>query len=201
MKKIVTTKNAIALLGVLVIVQCALLACLWHGQSVTNKQDQQQFAIMQQNATAVADAVSYQPVTVAPVEKKIYLPQLGLSLPLTALGMTLVYSADTAYVTGSHEVTPSGPLDEAAISTADTARMQQSQTQFDCSELVRVKFDVKANPNNPSERLVRSVTLANGKTLQIYAEHQRACHNEWSFVQVNPDVIAGLFKEAQSYTN
>lgn len=199
MKKLLTTKNALLFLGLVAIIQFVLLGVLWRSQTNTNNMNQQEFATMQQNLLPTANAIGYQPVTVSPPDSKIYLPQLSLSIPLTALGTSLLYSADTAYVTGSYGAMPTGPLDEAAITTDTTASMVQSQTQFNCSELVRIEFGAKPDPLNPSETSVASVSLANGKTLQVYAEHQKACQSEWAHTDANPTAIAALFKEAQSY--
>ncbi len=190
MKKIISVKGAFVFLGLLVIFQFVLLGILWHTQSSTNKSNQQLFDVYQNDITAVSNGAGYQPVTISPADKKIYLPQLGMSL---------VYSADTAYVTGSHGAIPTGPFDEGSISTNTVASAQQSQTQFNCSELVRIKFEAKADPYNPSETPIASVALANGKTLQVYAENQKACQKEWNFAQVNSNAVAALFKDTQSY--
>jgi hypothetical protein len=198
MEKLKKIPKITAVLCLLVVLQCGLLSYQIIHQTHTDNLYNGEIASLQQNLTSVSSGTSYQQVTVSPAEKKIYLPQLNLMLPLTALGTSLVYSPDTAYVTGSYKI-PSGPPDEASISTFSTASAQQSQTQFDCSSLVRIKFEAKPNPYNPSEIPSGSVTLANGKTLQIYANHLKNCQPEWSQTQVNADAIAALFKQAQSY--
>lgn len=198
MFKLFTRNNALILLAVLVIIQFGLLGCQWLRQRHTDNLYAGEIAALQQNPAAPDNALSYQQVTVSPTDKKIYFPQLDLSIPLTQLGASLVYSPDTAYVSGSNKL-PSGAPDEAEISTFSTVSAQQSQSQFDCSGLVRIKFDAEPNPYNPNEIPSGSVKLANGKTLQIYSYHLKACQKEWSFIQANPDVIAALFKQAQSY--
>ena len=198
MRRLITRNNAIILLAVLVIIQFGLSGYQWLHQKHIDNLYNGEITSLQQSTTSANNSLSYQQVTVSPSEKKIYLPRLSLVLPLTTLGTSLVYSPDIAYVSRSH-LTPSGAPDEASISTFSTAGAPQSQTQFDCSSLVRIKFEAKPDPYNPSEVPSGSVALANGKTLQIYASHLKACHLEWSMAHVNTDTIASLFKQAQSY--
>ena len=198
MPKLFTKSNALILFAVLILVQFSLLGYQWHTQRSTNNLYKEEIGNLQQGVTSASNGLSYQQVTISPTDKKIYLPQLGIALPLTTLGASLVYSPDAAYVTGSNKL-PSGPMDEASISDFATASASQSQTQFNCSSLVRIKFEAKPNPYNPNEVPSGSVPLANGKTLQIYANHLKNCQLEWSVTQANADAIASLFKQAESY--
>lgn len=198
MAKILTKRGGLIVLVILMAIQFGLIGWLWGRQKNMDARYNSEIDSLSQNITSASNGLAYQPVTVSPAEKKIYLPQINLSLPLTTLGTSLVYSPDTAYVTGSTKQ-PNGPLDEASISTFSTAGATQSQTQFDCSSVVRIKFEPKPNPYNPSETPSGSVPLANGKTLQIYANHLKNCQLEWSMTKVNPDAVAALFKQAQSY--
>ena len=198
MPKIVTRSNILMFLAVLILAQFGLLGYQWHSQTNTDNLYKEEIGNLQQSVASASNGLAYRDVTVSPTDKKIYLPQLGISLPLTTLGMTLMYSPDTAYVTGSNKA-PTGPIDEASISDSATAGAPQSQTQFDCSGLVRIKFESKPNPYNPHEIPSGSVALTNGKTLQIYANHLKNCQQEWSVTQANADMVASLFKQAESY--
>lgn len=198
MPRLFTKSNGLLLFIILILVQFGLFCYQWQSQRDTNNLYKGEISSLQQSSTSAGNGLSYQQVTVSPTGKKIYLPQLGISLPLTTLGTSLVYSPDTAYITGSNKI-PAGPIDEASISNFATASAPQSQTQFDCSSLVRIKFEPKPDPYNPSEIPSGSVALANGKTLQIYANHLKNCQQEWSFTNANIDAIAALFKQAQSY--
>jgi hypothetical protein len=198
MKRFLTKSTALVILTIMVIAQFGLLGWQWHSQKNTNDSLNQQLQTQQENITSASNGLSYEKATVAPAENKIYLPEFRLALPITTLGLSLVYSPDTAYVTGSNKV-PTGPVDEAAISTLGTASSSQSQTQFNCSELVRIRFQAKANPYNPNEIAQKAVTLADGRVLQIYSNHLKNCAQEWKFDQVNADAIAALFQQAASY--
>lgn len=196
MSKLLSKNKAIALLSILVVVQFILLGLFWHAQHNTNKINNGELNSLQQDAVSASNGLSYQPLAVSPTDNKIYLPQLNLSIPLSVLGSSLVYSPDVAYTRGA---STSNVPDEASISTYTTASSAQSQTQFDCSELVRIKFEAKSDPYNPSEMPSGSVTLANGKILQIYSNHLSNCQTEWAYTKASPDAIAALFRQAQSY--
>lgn len=198
MPKIFSKDNTLILLGVLIAAQFVFLGFILHDQKNTNHLYGQEINGLEQNTNTVSTSLSYEPVTISPTNDRIYFPQLSLSIPITPLGATLVYRPDTAYVTGSYKI-PTGPFDEAEVSTFTTANTKQTQSQFDCSGLVRIKFEPKPNPYNPNEIPSGSISLANGKTLQVYAYHLKACQAEWTFAQANPDTIAALFKQAQSY--
>jgi hypothetical protein len=198
MKKLITRDTVTIVLAVLVVAQFILWGWTIQRQDNINSRHIQTMNTMQQNLTAVSNGLSYQQVAVSPSDNKIYLPQLGLALPLTTLGTSLLYSPDAAYQTGSNKA-PSGPANEATVSIFGTASATQTQSQFDCSGLVRIKFEATPNPYNPSETPIGGVKMANGKTLQIYANHRSACQKEWSITQANADAVADLFKQAQSY--
>ncbi len=198
MLKILTRNNAIIALLILIIAQFGLSGYLYNQQKDVNSLYKQQLDTLQQNITSANNGLSYQQVTVSPIDNKIYLPQLNLALPMSTLGQSLLYSANAAYVTGSYNI-PTGPADEGSISVFGTASAPQSQTRFDCSGLVRIKFEAQPNPYNPSDVPQGSVVLKNGKTLQIYASHRKNCLPEWSVTQANADAIAALFKQAESY--
>ncbi|MEP7205072.1 MAG: hypothetical protein ABI716_02675 [Candidatus Saccharibacteria bacterium] len=198
MLKILTKNNAIIALLILIIAQFGLSGYLYKQQNNVNSLYKQELDTMQQNITSANSGLSYQQVTVSPIDNKIYLPQLNLALPMSTLGQSLLYSANAAYVTGSYKI-PTGPADEASISVFGTASAPQSQSQFDCSGLVHIKFEAQPNPYNPSDVPQGSVVLKNGKTLQIYASHRKNCQPEWSVTQANADAIAALFKQAESY--
>ncbi|HET9850555.1 MAG TPA: hypothetical protein VFP35_02965 [Candidatus Saccharimonadales bacterium] len=198
MAKVVTKNSGLIVLVIILALQFGLIGWLWGRQNNMDARYNSEIDSLSQNITSANNGLAYQPVTVSPSEKKIYLPQINLSLPLTTLGTSLVYSPDTAYVAGTNKQ-PNGPLDEASISTFSTASAAQSQTQFDCSSVIRIKFEPKPSPYNPSEIPSGSVPLANGKILQIYANHLKNCQLEWSMTKVDPDAVAALFKQAQSY--
>ena len=183
---------------ILVVVQFGLLGLLWQHQKNTNRSIRAELSTQQQNIDSANSGVGYQPVTAAPSENKVYLPRVGISLPLTPVSLALVYSADTAYVPGSYSEAK-GALDEVRISDVNTAGAPQTQNQFDCSSLVRIKFETKPNPYNPNESPAGSVVLANGKTIQIYANHLKNCQKEYSLTGANPDAIADVLKQAESY--
>ena len=144
------------------------------------------------------DGASYQPVTISPINGLIYLPQMRLSIPDSVLGDQLVYNAYKSYTTGTQKI-PTGQVDEANISTFSLSGSAQTQSQFSCSSLVRIKFETDPNPYNPSEIPKGSVKLSNNQTLQIYANHNNACQKEWVFNQVNSDSVAALFTQAKIY--
>jgi len=198
MPKIFSKNNTLLLLTGLVVAQFVAGGLSLHHQKAVNNIYAQEITSLQGQTVSADNGLAYQQITVSPADKKIYFPQLNLAIPLTTLGASLVYSPDTAYVRGSTKL-PSGPVDEAAISTFVTAHAPQTQSRFDCSSLVRIRFEAKPNPYNPNEIPSGSVSLANGKILQIYAYHLKACQKEWSFAQANPDAVAALFRQAQSY--
>jgi hypothetical protein len=196
--KLVSKNLALIVLAILLGATLGFAAFSAHRQHSTNSRLEQDINTLMQNQVSLRNGMDYQQVTVSPSDSKIYLPQLAISLPLTQLGAALVYSPHTAYVTGSSK-TPTGPNDEAAISTFNTASASQSQAQFNCSELVRIKLEAKPNAYSPHEIPSGSVSLANGKTLQIYKIDQKDCQPEWTATQADPAAVAKLFKQAQSY--
>jgi hypothetical protein len=186
--------NPTAVLAVLVtlvvVLQFAMLGVLWR----TVSDDQAAIRNLERTVASV-NSSSYQAVTISPADQKVYLPQLHLALPLSDAATSLLYSADVAY----NKDSDTGPLNEARISTITLANSQQTQDQFDCSSLVRLKLENKADPYNNNETVAGSVKLANGQTLQIYAYHRDACQPEWNATQADSDAVANLFKQAQSY--
>ncbi len=184
----------LVILSILVIIQFIFIGIGW----IKINQSKELSKSIFDRFIPLSEGASYQPVTISPINGLIYLPQMRLSIPDSVLGDQLVYNAYKSYTTGTHKI-PTGQVDEANISTFSLSGSAQTQSQFSCSSLVRIKFETDPNPYNPSEIPKGSVKLSNNQTLQIYANHNNACQKEWVFNQVNSDLVAALFTQAKIY--
>lgn len=134
--------------------------------------------------------LAYERPVVDPLGSLVYIPELRIKLPLNDATKTLLYSmrsdkqisdsATEADVTSSFFVPP------------------DKQTVMNCSNLVRLKVEAKANPYSPHEKPT-SVTLTGGRTLQVYESFNlKECTDAWNN-SISPATIAAEFKNAQSY--
>ncbi|MDB5170031.1 MAG: hypothetical protein JWN82_427 [Candidatus Saccharibacteria bacterium] len=127
-------------------------------------------------------------------DNKVYFPELRLALPLNDTTTSLVYHGrsvgNAAGTTGvTYDVTTRGLASLSPVGF---------QTRLACDP-IRLAFEAKANPFNPYEKNNAAVTLADGRTLQIYAFSEPACDAQWQAVGVKPDVLKNIFKQATSY--
>jgi hypothetical protein len=152
--------------------------------------DTQQSQQLSQDSLSALNAIGMSQPAVSVTEKKIYFPELKLVLPLSDEATSLLYSSRQV---GSGQTTYD--ITNRALASLPAAGYQ---VQFSCTP-VRLSFEAKANPFNPNEKTNPAVSLADGRTLQIYTYANKACQPQWDAVKVDPAAIAQLFAKATSY--
>lgn len=152
--------------------------------------DTQQGQQLPQDSLNALGAVGMSQPAVSVTEKRVYLPELKLALPLSDEAVSLLYSSrqvDGGQTT--YDVT------NRALASQLSAGYQ---VQFSCTP-IRLSFENKANPFNQNEQTNPAVTLADGRVLQIYTYTNKACQAQWDAAKVDPATIAQLFAKATSY--
>lgn len=197
MKKILNQKtfNIIVTLALLII---GLL--LYFALSQINDQNKMQYvsnkyqfeALTRQAAINASNAQFKNPV-ISVSENSVYLPNIRIKLPLDDQSLAMVYSSrevgnpdkkmDTTYDVATQDF-----LNEAAYMT----------TRLACYP-VRFSFEVKANPFNPNEHAGTPVSLADGRTMQIYTAADKSCLKVWTQTKTNPAALAATLQKATSY--
>lgn len=152
--------------------------------------DTQQNQQLSQDSLNALGAVGMSQPAVSVTEKKIYFPELKLVVPLSDDAVSILYSGRQV---GSGQTTYD-ITNRTLVSLPATGY----QTQFSCTP-VRLSFEAKANPFNQNEKTNAAVTLADGRTLQIYTYTNKACQPQWDAAKVDPAAIAQLFAKATSY--
>jgi hypothetical protein len=178
----------------ILVLQTVALGLLWRSEHDTSLETRdllnEQFTQLSQLFTATS-AASLNHVVVSVSDNAVYFPDLHLKLPLNNTTLNLVYSV-RANAPGSNTTV----IDVDTQSDATyTAPMLQT---FSCTPL-RLAFESKPNPYNPHEKDDESVTLADGRILQVYAYHQSSCDVQYQAEGMNTDALAAQFKAATSY--
>jgi|GEM_PF-3510460 len=122
-------------------------------------------------------------LSVLPGQNRLYVPELNLTVPLNLQTRALRYSFE--------EGTTNNVRLTSALMTDHAVHTQS------CSDMVRLKIEDKADAYSPSQPLYASVSLSDGRTLQIYASTTKECNQAW--VNVSPQAIAEQFKSAAIY--
>jgi hypothetical protein len=191
--KTATKEAVLPIITLIVVALCVLTSILWiHERNNSHTLNAQMKGLQMQ--VAGDQYAAYTQITAEPTEDKVYIPQLRLALPLNNTTMSLMYSLRTDTATSADAVI------EADITThAEAATLVQQARVRSCSSVVRIKFEAKADPYNLQEKAQASVTLDDGRVLQIYSYHLDSCNQEWQSNGIDPDAIAALFQEATSY--
>jgi len=194
MKKVTTPQVLVSLLVLVLVGQSTLLAIGFkkiHTLETTKpsvlSQDQQNLSATTMTALS---AVSMSEPVVSVGDNKVYLPYLRIALPIDSTSLQLLYSARSVGENSfTYDVTTRGLASLSPIGF---------QTRLACTPL-RLAFEAKPNPYNPHESNNASVKLADGRTLQIYADSDTTCDAQWRAAGVDPDVMKTTFVQAQSY--
>lgn len=122
-----------------------------------------------------------------PGTKRLYLPELNLTVPLNTTTSSVRYNfTEAANSNESGEARLS-----SAIMTDHITRVKS------CSDMVRLKIETQPNVYSPDQPHYATVKLADGRTLQVYANTTKECESAW--IMMSPQAIAKEFKEAASY--
>lgn len=184
-------------LAVLVIVGYVAMGLMWRHQRIENKNLNQHLQTINDNQVATNGGV-YTAVTIIPSENSVYLPLAKLKLPATTLNEKLVYNyQEERTVTGSSKTFPA----ELDISTHSLSTNNFSSTrQFDCSQVVYADFVTPSYPMNPKWKSDGSVTLADGRVMNVYyAPSIPGCQQAWHDNNIDSKAIADSLKQAVSY--
>lgn len=133
------------------------------------------------------NAVRQSSLSSIPGTKKLYLPELNITVPLNTTTSSVRYT----FTEGAN----SGESGEARLSSAIMAdHMTRVKS---CSDMVRLKVEAQPDAYSPDQPHYAAVKLADGRTLQIYASTTKECESAW--IMMSPQTIAKEFKEAASY--
>ena len=185
-----------ALLTVLCVVFIVALGLLWHQEQRLDsrfKVEDRNMLGLQAQLDTLNSAASFAHVTPSVSDNAVYLPDVRLKLPLNDTTLQLLYSPRTM---GSAQKATTAVIDVST--TAEASYPQQPLQRLACIP-VRLAFEAKSNPYNPHEKNVGSVTLADGRTLQIYAFHEPSCDLAFHVTNTDTDALGALFKQARSY--
>ncbi len=132
---------------------------------------------------------STEKVVVDPVGAQVFIPELRIKLPLNETTKTIAYGMRTDQ---------NGALLSEADVTSTNYIAPPMMTVMNCSNLVRLKIEPEPNPYSPHE-IPSSVTLSDGRTLQVYkSSNIPSCMASWQN-SVSPESMAQQFTNATSY--
>lgn len=121
-------------------------------------------------------------LSVLPGTDRLYLPELGITVPFNTTTRGVRYSFD--------EWDKNIRLTSVYMTDHQTHRMS-------CDDMVRLKVESKPDAYSPSQPLFATVDLDGGRKLQIYASKHSDCARAW--VNATPEAIANQFKDAKAY--
>jgi len=181
--KIFTTKNLVIVGFILLFaLNGATLYMLSQSKQSDNDGDDDKFAT-QMLYNEIDTAAQRQSLTPIPGTNRLYLADLNLTVPL---------SQTTSSVRYMYDGTNGGEIRLSSTYMTDHAEHVQS-----CSDMVRLKVEPKPNAYSPGQPHYASVTLSDGRTLQIYASKIKECQSAWQ--AMSPQTIAESFKAAVLY--
>jgi len=126
---------------------------------------------------------------VDPIDEIAYLPELHITLPYDTVSKTLIYNPRTD-ASGAE----TGEIDVSSI----RLDLPPHFTRVDCAALVRLKVEPEPHPYSPHEQ-ASSVTLSDGRVLQIYQSvNEKECAQAWAG-PINPATVAAEFQKAEVY--
>jgi hypothetical protein len=195
MKKFLMIACPILLVAVIAI-QGIFLASAYHKINTLQKAIppglQGQLDQLQANASVGIDAASFSPAVISIKDSKVYLPDVGLQLPLDFKVTGLLYDMRQ---TGGPDTTTT----VYDVTTRELVSTPQPLKATSCTSPVRLGFGIKADPFNPNEKTNTPVKLADGRTLQIYTNTDPSCAQHWKSTSTIPADIAQMFQKATSY--
>ncbi|MBL8158926.1 hypothetical protein JNJ66_00545 [Candidatus Saccharibacteria bacterium] len=174
--------------GVLAL-QVATLSMVWIQHiAAESRFDKIEERLALQLPTSDDEAFGSKPV-VAPAEKRVYLPELGLYLPMTHA------SLDARYRVTDH----SGGGTQDVVFTSGTNYSLQSEDASDdrCVDLVRLEIGAQQSQPRSDETTLDPFKLKDGRMVYGYVNNaEKLCHDEWI---VTPAQVADVVKQLQSY--
>lgn len=115
---------------------------------------------------------------------RLYLPELGVVLPLNSITRSAQYYVDTA----TSETEPN-------IRISSTLAPDHKIRTQSCTDMVRLKVEDTPNAYSPSQPHYATVKLSDGRILQIYASVKpEECKQAWA--TVSPEQLAMEFARA-----
>ena len=185
MKRFFTLKNVLA---VLVVVLLVAQGVTWT-QLRQTKQDVKDLQGTKQLVLNELDgAIAQSTLAPIPGQKRLYLPELNISVPLNATTSSARYS----YSSYGETASKSGDVRITTTSMTDHSMHVKS-----CADMVRLKIEAKPDAYSPEQPLYASVTLSDGRMLQIYASSTKECADAWR--GMTPQTLAAPFKDARLY--
>jgi hypothetical protein len=184
-KRYTTQKIILAALFIALIVAQGVTLGLLHqtNQDVQSLKDSNQIILNELDSTA-----SLRELAAVPGQKRLYVPELNITLPLDETTSTMRYT----YTTYGESTSKSG---DARITT--TMMTDHTTHVKSCSDMVRLKIEAKPDAYSPDQPVYASIKLADGRTLQVYASTAKECERAW--LPLSPQALAEPFKQAQSY--
>lgn len=198
MKKLINPATMTIVLAVILVIQSVLIGVSFsriheieNVQLAVQNQDLQN---LQAVSLAALSATSFNQPTVSVSDNKVYFPDIHLALPLNDNTTQLLYLGRQ---TGNSDRQTTTTYDVTARSLASLSPVGFQQ-QLACYP-IRLAFEDKANPFNDHEKNNSAVKLADGRTLQIYADDNPKCAAQRKTANVDPSVLMDSFKQAASY--
>lgn len=197
MKRLTQPVVLLSLLVLVLVVQCILIGVGYskiHKLETSKTSPQSQSQPDMSASMAALNAISFNQPAISVSDNKVYLPEVNLALPLNETTLSLLYSGretgnPSKQTQTTYDVTTRG------LASLSPAGFQQ---QLACYP-IRLAFEDKSNPFNPYEKDNSAVKLADGRTLQIYADSNPKCSPQWQAAKVSPDAIKKVLEQATSY--
>jgi hypothetical protein len=122
----------------------------------------------------------------------VYMPELQIRLPYSSFATSIEYAMRQNTGIGG------GTKPTEADVTSSQYVAPTTPTVMDCSNLVRIEIKDKANSYSPQEKSY-SVTLGDGRTLQIYEfAGDQECQQSWADT-ASPAQVTAVLKQATAY--
>jgi hypothetical protein len=184
MHKLLTFKNlVIAAIMLLVLAQGAS----WYMLNNANQKIQDTQSANQLTLNEIDRTTQQEALVPIPGTNRLYLAELNFTIPVNPTTSSIRYNFNVG--------TPGEDNGEARLTS--TFMTDHSVHIKSCSDMVRLKMESKPNTYSPDQPLYATVTLADGRALQVYASTTKECQLAWQ--AVSPQNIAEAFKAASAY--
>jgi hypothetical protein len=188
MRAHLTLKNILAVIVILLIAAQLTSWCVLHKQNSDLAQQLQSSRLSSQTIFNEVDWMAQQQaMPPIPGAKRLYLPELNLTVPLNPITSSVRYNFNQG-IPGD---------DSSNVRLTSTFMTDHAMHTKSCSDMVRLKIESKADVYSPTQPLYATVTLADGRMLQVYTSTTKECQSAWR--TVSPQSIAETFKDAASY--